>query len=112
VQLEFASAEQFNESKSMSLTRKDVEAIAHLARLAITEEEASLYADSLSRILHLVEQLNAADVSTTEPMAHPLEGLVQRLRADEVTATDQHEKFQLNAGKVSSGLYLVPKVIE
>lgn len=96
----------------MSLTRNDVEMIARLARLAVTEDEAASYANSLSKILHLVEQLNVADVSTIEPMAHPLAGMVQRLRADEVTAVDEHVKFQRNAAKVSSGLYLVPKVIE
>ena len=96
----------------MSLTRNDVEIIARLARLAVTEDEASSYADSLSKILHLVEQLHVADVSAIEPMAHPLADMVQRLRVDEVTAVDEHEKFQRNAAKVSSGLYLVPKVIE
>lgn len=96
----------------MSLTRNDVDNIAHLARLAITEAEAPVYVDSLSKILNFVEQLNAADVSAVEPMAHPLAGQVQRLRTDEVTAVDEHEKFQRNAGKVEGGLYLVPKVIE
>ena len=96
----------------MSLTRNDVDNIAHLARLAITEAEAPVYVDSLSKILNFVEQLNAADVSAVEPMAHPLAGQVQRLRADEVTAVDEHEKFQRHAGKVEAGLYLVPRVIE
>ena len=44
-------------------------------------------------------------------MAHPLE-MVQRLRADEVTETDQHRKFQQNAASVEEDLYLVPKVLE
>jgi aspartyl-tRNA(Asn)/glutamyl-tRNA(Gln) amidotransferase subunit C len=96
----------------MSLSRSDVENIAHLARLSITEAEATVYAGSLSKILGLVEQLNSVDVSTVEPMAHPLAGQVQRLREDQVTAEDQHEKFQRNAAKVEAGLYLVPKVIE
>lgn len=96
----------------MSLTRNDVDNIAHLARLAITEAEAPVYVDSLSKILKFVEQLNGADVSAVQPMAHPLAGQVQRLRADVVTAVDEHEKFQRNAGKVDAGLYLVPKVIE
>ncbi|MGD9842080.1 MAG: Asp-tRNA(Asn)/Glu-tRNA(Gln) amidotransferase subunit GatC [Steroidobacteraceae bacterium] len=96
----------------MSLTRTDVEGIAHLARLAITDAEAASYADSLSKILTLVDHLNGVEVATVEPMAHPLADQVQRLRADEITATDQHEKFQRNAGKVDGGLYLVPKVIE
>jgi aspartyl-tRNA(Asn)/glutamyl-tRNA(Gln) amidotransferase subunit C len=102
----------FFKDSSMSLTRNDVEAIARLARLSITEAEAPVYAESLSKILNFVEQLNAAEVASVEPMAHPLADQVQRLRADEVTAHDDHEKFQRNAGRVEAGLYLVPKVIE
>jgi aspartyl-tRNA(Asn)/glutamyl-tRNA(Gln) amidotransferase subunit C len=97
---------------SMSLTRRDVENIAHLARLEISEAQLPVYADSLSKILSFVEQLNAADTGTVEPMAHPLAEQVQRLRPDEVLDIDQHEKFQRNAARVADGLYLVPKVIE
>ena len=96
----------------MSLTRKDVEGIAPLARLSITEEELPVYVDSLSKILSFVEQLNAADTGTVEPMAHPLAEQVQRLRPDEVVDGDQHEKYQRNTRSVAAGLYLVPKVIE
>jgi aspartyl-tRNA(Asn)/glutamyl-tRNA(Gln) amidotransferase subunit C len=45
-------------------------------------------------------------------MAHPLPGLRQRLRADTVTESDQHELYQRNAPQVQAGLYLVPRVIE
>jgi aspartyl-tRNA(Asn)/glutamyl-tRNA(Gln) amidotransferase subunit C len=45
-------------------------------------------------------------------MAHPLVGQRQRLRADVVTETDQHEKYQANAPSVQAGLYVVPRVIE
>src|SRR5215510_13978118 len=55
----------------MDLTRKDVETIAHLARLQITEKELPQYVDSLSRILNFVEQLDRADTSKVEPMANP-----------------------------------------
>jgi len=96
----------------MSLTRKDVEGIAHLARLEITEAELPVYTDSLSKILSFVEQLAAADTGTIEPMAHPLEGESQRLRPDAVTEADRHQKFQLNAPAVAGALYVVPKVIE
>ena len=96
----------------MSLTRRDVEGIAHLARLEITEGELPVYVDSLSKILSFVEQLNAAQTGTVEPMAHPLEGEVQRLRADVPSETDQHAKYQANAPQVEGGLYVVPRVIE
>jgi len=96
----------------MSLETDDVTKIAKLAMLAITDQEKPVYAASLSKIFAFVEQLNAADVANVEPMAHPLAGQVQRLRADEITETDQHEKFQRNAPRVEADLYLVPKVIE
>ncbi len=96
----------------MNLTRKDVESIAHLARLAITEPELAAYVSTLSRIITFVEQLNAADTREVEPMAHPLSGQTQRLRPDEVTERDARERHQKNAPLVEAGLYLVPKVIE
>ena len=96
----------------MSLTRAQVEGIAHLARLEITEEELPVYVDRLSRIIDFVEQLSAADTGDVEPMAHPLADQVQRLRADQVNESDEHEKYQRNAPSVAAGLYLVPKVIE
>jgi aspartyl-tRNA(Asn)/glutamyl-tRNA(Gln) amidotransferase subunit C len=96
----------------MSLTRAQVEGIAHLARLEITEAQLPVYVDSLSRIIDLVEQLATADTGGVEPMAHPLAEQVQRLRADEVTESDRHDKYQQNAAAVAAGLYLVPKVLD
>ena len=94
-----------------SLGPAEVQKIAYLARLAISEEDISAYARHLSSILHLVEQMNAVATAGVTPMPHPL-AMGQRLRADEVTETDQRERFQANAPKTEAGLYLVPKVIE
>jgi aspartyl-tRNA(Asn)/glutamyl-tRNA(Gln) amidotransferase subunit C len=96
----------------VSLTRRDVENIAHLARLEITEAELPVYVGSLSAILAFVEQLSGASTGDVVPMAHPLEGQVQRLREDRVTESDRHDAFQANAPAVQAGLYLVPKVLE
>jgi aspartyl-tRNA(Asn)/glutamyl-tRNA(Gln) amidotransferase subunit C len=96
----------------MSLTRQDVEKIAHLARLSITEQEMPVYVTSLSSIVNFVDELSRADTSGVQPMAHPLDGQHQRMRADEVTDSDQHEKYQQNAPAVAAGLYVVPRVIE
>ncbi len=95
----------------MSLDRVDVEKIAHLARLAIDEQEAEAYAKDLSNILDLVAQMNAVDTEGVVPMAHPLH-MAQRLRLDQVTETDQRDKYQRIAPLTEDGLYLVPKVIE
>lgn len=95
----------------MSLDKNDVEKIAHLARLAIAEEDIPGYATSLSSILELVEQMNAVDTDNISPMAHPQDAF-QRLREDVVTEENQREHFQEIAPEVEKGLYLVPQVIE
>jgi aspartyl-tRNA(Asn)/glutamyl-tRNA(Gln) amidotransferase subunit C len=96
----------------MSLNRRDIENIAHLARLALSEAEIPLYVEGLSRILALVAELESADTSQVEPMAHPLPGQRARLRPDAVSAGNQRELLQRNAPQVEAGLYLVPRVIE
>jgi len=95
----------------MALTKKDVSAIAKLARLQINDDEIEQYKHELTQILDLVEQMNQVEVVDVEPMAHPQE-LMQPLRADEVLESDQRDKFQAIAPAVQDGLYLVPKVIE
>lgn len=95
----------------MALTRKEVENIAYLARLEITEQEISAYVQNLSSIIDLVDQLEAAPTEGVEPMAHPL-SMTQPLRLDEVTESDQRDRYQANASSTEAGLYLVPKVIE
>ena len=95
----------------MSLTKADVENIAHLARLTIKPEDIPEYTHNLSNILALVEQMNAVDTSGVTPMAHPLD-MVQRLRDDAVTQNNEREKFQAIAPHTEAGLYLVPKVID
>lgn len=96
----------------MSLTRAQIETIAHLARLELEPAEIPVYQESLSRILDLVGELERADTAGVVPMAHPLPGLTQRLRPDEVTEEDRHELYQACAPQIAAGLYLVPKVIE
>ena len=95
----------------MSLDRNDVGKIAHLARLAINDDDIPRYAEELSRILELVEQMNQVDTEQVAPMAHPLDAK-QRLRPDTVTEIAERALFQENAPRVEAGLYLVPKVIE
>jgi aspartyl-tRNA(Asn)/glutamyl-tRNA(Gln) amidotransferase subunit C len=95
----------------MSLDRAAVEKIAHLARLAISEEEKDRYARELSSILALVEQMDAVDTVDVSPMAHPLH-MAQRLRPDTPTEADQRDLFQGIAPATENGLYLVPRVVE
>lgn len=95
----------------MSLDKNDVEKIAHLARIAISENDIPGYAESLSNILQLVEQMDAVDTENVMPMAHP-HAVFQRLREDVVTESNQRAHFQQNSSYVEKGLYLVPKVLD
>jgi aspartyl-tRNA(Asn)/glutamyl-tRNA(Gln) amidotransferase subunit C len=95
----------------MSLSNDEVEKIAYLARLQINAKDVPQYAQDLSGILELAEQMEAVDTEAVKPMAHPLD-ITQRLRDDDVTETDQRDKFQKIAPLTESGLYLVPKVLD
>ena len=95
----------------MALERSDVEKIAHLARLGLSEGEIPQTTATLNNILGLIDAMQAVDTAGIEPLAHPLEA-TQRLRADAVTEQNQRDIYQAVAPAVESGLYLVPKVIE
>ncbi|MFL0796366.1 MAG: Asp-tRNA(Asn)/Glu-tRNA(Gln) amidotransferase subunit GatC [Cellvibrionaceae bacterium] len=95
----------------MSVTRDDIEKVANLARIGITEDTITDTTDRINSVLNLVDQLQAADTAGVSPMAHPLD-VHQRLRADEVSETNAREAFQAIAPATENGLFLVPKVIE
>ncbi len=95
----------------MTLKTEDVRNIAHLARLHIDEDVLEQYVADLSSILDLVDQMNQVDSSGIAPLSNPLDA-TQRLRDDNVTESDQRDKFQQIAPDVEAGLYRVPKVIE
>ena len=95
----------------MTISRADIEKVAVLARIRLDEEQIPALEKDLGNILTLVDQLSAADTDNVEPLAHPLDA-VQRLRADEVTESNQREAFQAIAPATENGLYLVPRVIE
>ncbi len=104
----------------MALSTEDIKKIAHLARIEVSDNDAEATLSKLTGILGLIEQMQAVNTQGIEPMSHS-QDVVQRLRDDVVTKTNQRESFQkispvLGNGSaeiaVDSGLYLVPKVIE
>jgi aspartyl-tRNA(Asn)/glutamyl-tRNA(Gln) amidotransferase subunit C len=95
----------------MSIDVDEVKKIAKLAALNVKDEDLQSYADNLSNILGLVEQMSAVDTTGVTPMSHPFD-VVQRLREDVVTDFNRREDFQAIAPKVEDGLYLVPKVLD
>jgi aspartyl-tRNA(Asn)/glutamyl-tRNA(Gln) amidotransferase subunit C len=95
----------------MPLTIEEIGRIAHLARIAVTENEALEIRQKLTGIFKLIEEMQAVDTAGVEPMSHA-QNVVLRLREDQITERDQRELFQSIAPQVDAGLYLVPKVIE
>ncbi|GAB4061511.1 Asp-tRNA(Asn)/Glu-tRNA(Gln) amidotransferase subunit GatC [Uliginosibacterium sediminicola] len=95
----------------MSLTLEEVARIARLARIEVSPDEAEATRAKLDGIFGLIAQMQAVDTREVAPMSHP-QDVVQRLRADDVTESNQREAFQAVAPAAESGLYLVPKVIE
>jgi len=95
----------------MSLNQEQIQRIAHLARIALSDDEAISTRCQLEGIFGLIEEMQAVDTSGVEPMAHAQE-VCQRLRADTVSETNQRDLFQNIAPEIENGLYLVPKVIE
>jgi aspartyl-tRNA(Asn)/glutamyl-tRNA(Gln) amidotransferase subunit C len=95
----------------VTISRADIEKIAVLARIRLDDEQIPALENDLSNILSLVDQLSAANTDNVEPLAHPLDA-VQRLRADEITESNQREAFQTTAPATENGLYLVPRVID
>jgi aspartyl-tRNA(Asn)/glutamyl-tRNA(Gln) amidotransferase subunit C len=104
----------------MSLNINDIKRIAHLARIQINDDEATQTLTKLTGIMGLIEQMQAVDTTGIMPMSHS-QDVVQRLREDVVTKTNQREVFQSIAPSLGNGenklatqdgLYLVPRVVE
>lgn len=95
----------------MSLDHTAVRHIARLARLAVREDELESLRTDLERVLHLFDDLAAANVDNLTPLAHPHDQLLG-LRDDRVGETDRSEELLALAPFSQGGYYLVPKVIE
>jgi aspartyl-tRNA(Asn)/glutamyl-tRNA(Gln) amidotransferase subunit C len=95
----------------MSLSLLDVKRIAQLARIEVTDAQAEQVLAQLQGVFALIEELQSVDTQGIEPMSHA-QDVTLRLREDQVTETDNRERFQAIAPRVDAGLYLVPKVIE
>ncbi len=96
---------------SKPLSRDEVQRIATLARIALTDAELERTAVQLGEVLALFDRLRAVDTTGVEPMTHPHDQTL-RLRDDVADETDRRAAGQATAPAVERGLYLVPKVIE
>ena len=94
----------------MSVTKKDVEHIAQLARLKFNEEEFESFTEQLNEILGYVDKLNELDTENIEPLSHPVEGS-NVFRADAAVPSIPTEEGLKNAPQSSEEYFKVPKVI-
>lgn len=95
----------------MSITLKDVEHVANLARLALTDAEKAQFTDQLNAILKYAEKLNELDTDNVEPTTHVLP-ITNVLRDDERRESLPIEKVLLNAPDEEDGQIKVPAVLE
>jgi aspartyl-tRNA(Asn)/glutamyl-tRNA(Gln) amidotransferase subunit C len=95
----------------MSVDIQTVKRVAHLARIAVDEQDAERMTGELNAILGFVEQLGEVDVSGVEPMTSviPME---MKKRADAVTDGDKAADIVANAPATDENFFLVPKVVE
>lgn len=95
----------------MSVDAATVRRIAHLARIAVTEDEVAPLADELNAILAFVDELSSVDVSGVEPMTSVIP-MAMKMRVDVVTDGGIADAVLANAPATEDGYYVVPKVIE
>lgn len=95
----------------MLLTRRDIEHVAHLGRLELSEEEIELYTKQLNQILDYFKKLEELDTENVTPTSHavPME---MTLREDEARLSNVTEDALSQAPEQTNNLFLVPKIIE
>lgn len=91
------------------ITVKDVEHVAKLARLELTEEEKEKFTKQLGDVLKYVEQMNEVDTTGVEPMAHAFD-VVNVMREDEVVYEQTKDELMKNAPEAENGFFRVPKI--
>ena len=95
----------------MKITKQEVEHVAKLARLELSDTEQEMLTDQLSNILTYVEQLNELDTKGVEPTSHVLD-INNVMRDDVPSGSLNQERALANAPDKAAGHYRVPKIIE
>ena len=93
------------------ISREDVEHVARLARLALSEAESERMREQLSGILAYIDTLRALDTAGVEPMSHAVD-VVNVMRDDVVTPCLSQADALANAPDPSGELFRVPRIIE
>jgi aspartyl-tRNA(Asn)/glutamyl-tRNA(Gln) amidotransferase subunit C len=100
-----------NHHSPMSVDRATVRRIAHLARIAISDEEEARLEHELNGILDFVAQLDELDTTAVEPMTR-IAAMKMKMRRDEVTDGFCADEVLKNAPRVDDHYFVVPKIVE
>ncbi len=95
----------------MSVDISTVKRVAHLARIAVNDDDAERMTGELNAILGFVEQLNEVNVDGIEPMTS-VTPMAMRMRDDKVTDGDIAAAVVANAPVTEDNFFVVPKVVE
>jgi aspartyl-tRNA(Asn)/glutamyl-tRNA(Gln) amidotransferase subunit C len=95
----------------MKISKEEIEHIAVLARLSLSEEEKELFGPQLSSILGYMEKLNELDTKDIEPTSHVIT-LTNVMRDDSPADSIPREDALMNAPSHTDKFYRVPKIIE
>ena len=95
----------------MKISKQEVEHVAKLARLELSEREKEQLTDQLSNILTYVETLNSVDTKGVEPTSHVLD-IKNVMRDDRGAPSLTQARALANAPEQAAGHYKVPKIIE
>jgi aspartyl-tRNA(Asn)/glutamyl-tRNA(Gln) amidotransferase subunit C len=95
----------------MKISRTEVEHVARLARLALSDSELAALTGEMDAILGYVDQLNGLDTAGIIPTAHAVP-MANAFRPDEVIASFTPEQAQMNAPAPDPDGFRVPRVIE
>jgi aspartyl-tRNA(Asn)/glutamyl-tRNA(Gln) amidotransferase subunit C len=95
----------------MSVDAETVRRVAHLARIAVAEDEIANLQGELNSILAFVEQLSEVNVNGVEPMTS-VTPMAMKMRVDAVTDGDKPDDIISNAPAHEDHFFLVPKVLE
>lgn len=94
----------------MTITIKDAEHVAKLARLALKPEELELYTKQLNAILDYAQQLQGLDTQDIPPTFNPY-GTAAILRADEVKQFENKQQLLANGPKTDGTSFVVPRIL-
>lgn len=91
------------------ITIKDVEHVAKLARLELSEEEKEKFTHQLGDVLKYVDMMNEVDTTNVEPMNHPID-FTNVTREDEPIYENTREELMANGPDVEGEFFKVPKI--